>query len=287
LFQEYQYGRLIALLIASNMVLWFYTFYIKSKQETIRIQIDKLIRNLGASDLKERGGFYEKIKPIMIVIPAYNEATNLKKLLPRIPGHIKGVAVGVLVVDDGSEDETKKVVSEQGHLVVSNLINRGQGAASRLGYDVLKKYHASIGVTMDADNQHCPEDIEKVAVPIIDGTYDLVIGSRVLGDHKRISRLRSFGIALLSRLINLMTGLRITDCSSGFKAFDIQKLNELDLTEDQFQSSEILIEACKKGLRVGEVPISMNRRKYGLSKKGTDWSYGLHFVKTIIRTWWR
>lgn len=285
--QASQHGRLIALLIISNIFVLFFLFYTKSKVEKHGLQFDQLIRNLGIGYLEKTDEIKAKIKSITVVIPAYNEAENLNELLARIPDKISGSDVGVLVVDDGSEDDTIKVAQKYNHLVVSNRINRGQGAASRLGYDILIKYDVAVGVTMDADNQHRPEDMEKLVAPILDNKFDLVIGSRILGSQEKISRFRNTGIFLLTRIINYITGMKITDCSSGYKAFNIQKIKNLQLTEDQFQAAEVLIEARKKGLRIGEVPITINRRKHGRSKKGTDWSYGFYFAKTILKTWWR
>jgi hypothetical protein len=79
----------------------------------------------------------------------------------------------------------------------------------------------------------------------------------------------------------------MTDCSSGFKAFNVNKISALNLREAQFQSTEVLLEAAKKGLRIGEAPISIVERKHGTSKKGRDIKYGLFFAKTILKTWWR
>ncbi|MBW2331797.1 MAG: DUF2304 family protein [Deltaproteobacteria bacterium] len=121
--QEHQYGRLIALLIISNIFLLFFSFYTKSKVENIRLQFDRLVRNMGTRDLEKNVEVGEKIKPIMIVIPAYNEAENLREILPKIPKEIGGIEVGVLVSDDGSDDNTAEVVRQYGHVVVSNRIN--------------------------------------------------------------------------------------------------------------------------------------------------------------------
>lgn len=285
--QESQYGRLIALLIIANIFLLFFSFYTRSKVENIRLQFDKLVRNMGTRDLEKNVEVEGKIKPIMIVIPAYNEAENLRDILPRIPDKINGMEVGVLVSDDGSEDATAEIARQHGYLVVSNRINRGQGAANRLGYDVLTKYDVAVGATMDADNQHRPEDLERLIAPILKGKYALVIGSRILGKQEKTSWIRNLGITILSKIISVVIGQRITDCSSGFKAFNMERLRDMNLTEDQFQSAEVLIEASKKGLRIGEVPIEIARRKHGRSKKGKDWSYGFHFTKTILKTWWR
>lgn len=285
--QQSARGRILVLLIISNLFLLFYLFFTKLRVENIRLQFDQLIRSLGANELEKSAAVKEMIKPIMVIIPAYNEAENLEEVLGKFPKDIKGVEVGVLVIDDGSEDNTAEVTRKLGHLVVANRINRGQGAASRLGYDVLIKNTVSVGVTMDADGQHRPEELERLVTPILEGHYDLVIGSRVLGKSDKNTWIRGFGIALLSRIISIVIPQKITDCSSGYKAFNINKLRDLKLTEEQFQSAEVLIEASKKGLRIGEVPITINRRKHGSSKKGTNLSYGINFSKTILKTWWR
>lgn len=284
--QSAQYGRIIALMIVSISFLLFFSFYTKSKLEKLRLQFDKLIRRLGADEL-EKFPYVDRIKPVMVIIPAFNESENLALLLPKIPTEIVGKEVGVMVINDGSSDNTAEVVENHGYLVVSKKINRGQGAANRLGYDILIKNKVKVGVTMDADNQHRPEDLERLILPIINGNYDLVIGSRVLGEQEKGSHFRQLGITIFSRIISLVMGIRITDSSSGFKAFNIERLKDLRLTEDQFQSAEVLIEAHKKGLRIGEVPIIINRRTHGKSKKGKDLIYGFNFAKTILKMWWR
>jgi glycosyltransferase involved in cell wall biosynthesis len=227
----------------------------------------------------------------MIVIPAYNEAENLKYLLPQMPVKIKDTELGVLVVDDGSEDETIQIVKDHNQFVVSNPINRGGGAALRLGYDILKNSDAAICVTMDADGQHQPEDIEELVAPIIDDEYDIVIGSRVMGSREKDDVIRIAGVHIFSTIISSLLGKRITDPSSGFRAFKMDKMRSINLYEDQYHTSELIIEAVKKGLRVKEVPITILKtilkRKFGKSKKGRDLTYGFHFAKTIIKTWWR
>jgi glycosyltransferase involved in cell wall biosynthesis len=282
--QQYQYGRILALLIISNIVLMFISVYTASKVENYRLQFDQLVRKLGLGLLEAAS---KDLKPIMIVIPAYNEAENLKYLLPRIPDKIKNTEVGVLVVDDGSDDETSQIVKEHDQFAVSNPINRGGGAALRLGYDILKNSKAAICVTMDADGQHRSEEIEELVAPIIDDEYDVVIGSRVLGSREKDNPIRIAGVHIFSAIISSLLGKRITDPSSGFRAFRMDKIKNIKLYEDQYHTSELIIEAVKKGLRVKEVPITILKRKFGKSKKGRDLTYGFYFAKTIIKTWWR
>lgn len=282
--EKYQYGRIIALLIVSNIFFTFFSLYTASKFENYRLQFDQLVRKLGLEDVDLP---LEKIKQIMITIPSYNEADNLRYLLPKIPDSIDGFDVGVLVIDDGSEDQTAQIAEEHGHVVVSSMINRGGGAALRLGYDTLKGSNANICVTMDADGQHQPEDIESLVSPIIKDEYDVVIGSRILGTREKDNPIRAAGIHFFGAVISSLLGKRITDPSSGFRAFKMKKINEINLYEDQYHTSELIIEAVKKGLRVNEVPITILKRQFGKSKKGRDLKYGLYFAKTIIKTWWR
>ena len=289
--EQHERGRIIALLIMSNLFLWFLILYLKDKQEKGKEQYDRLIRALCLRQSENMAEFAEKIKPIMIVIPAFNEANNLRELLERMPSKIKGIKVGVIVVDDGSSDDTSEVVEEMGHLCIRNIISRGQGAASRLGYDVLVANDVRIGVTMDADNQHQPKDIETLILPILEDKSDLVIGSRIIGKRNRVRnrrrKIRDTGIVLFSWIISSLLGVRLTDCSSGFKAFNRKWMHSLKLKEDQFQSAEVIIDTVKKGLRVREVPVTIVNRKYGKSKKGTDWFYGFSFSKVIVKTWFR
>jgi hypothetical protein len=285
--EQKQRGRILALLIGSNIIFWFLLLYFKSNLDEYKYQFDLLIRKLGRDEIEDLLKKEITDKEIMVIIPAYNEADNLKELLQRIPRKIKEKNVGVLVIDDGSKDNTKDVVLQAGHLVAQNKINRGQGAASRLGYDVLLRNNIKIGVTMDADNQQMPEEVERLVEPVLNNEYDLVIGSRVLGTTYKNTMLRSMGVFFFTRLVNMATGLKLTDCSSGFKAFNVSRMSELNLREAQFQSTEVILEAAKKGLRIGEVPMTVLERKYGTSKKGTDLKYGLFFAKTLLKSWWR
>jgi hypothetical protein len=285
--KEKQYGRLIALLILSSIFLLFFTFYTKSKLENLRLQFDALVRNLAKTDFENDVETRGKFKPIMVTIPAYNEAENLKEILPRMPEQIDGLEVGVLVVDDGSDDDTFSVASDAGVLAAKSAVNRGGGAALRVGYDILQRAGTEICVTLDGDGQHQPEEIEKVVQPIIQGQYDLTIGSRILGHAEKDSAFRLIGVRLFSVIISKLLGKKITDPSSGFRAFRVDCLTGISLYEDQYHTSELIINAVKGGRNIGEVPVTILKRIHGKSKKGRDWLYGISFAKTILRSWWR
>ena len=285
--EQEQRGRVLTLLIFSNIILWFAFLNFKTRLDEYNHKFDIFVRSFSQKALIKIKKKLEEAD-IMIIVAAYNEAENLKVLLKKIPREIKGRKVEVLVIDDGSTDDTFRVVEEEGNIAIRNIINRGQGAALRLGYDaLLSTENIKIGVTMDADNQHSPEDIENLVEPILKDEHDIVIGSRAIGSREKVSFLRDLGNAFFPIIINFLTGLKLTDCSSSFKAFNTDKIRLLNLREDQYQVPEVIIEAAKKGLRMGEVPINAPKRIYGYSKKGKDLRYGLNFTKAIIKSWWR
>ncbi len=281
-----QYGRLIALLILSNLLLWVLIVSQRSKEAVKAKQFDLLVRRFAKENYFTKE-VHKTLKEITVIIPALNEAENLEYILHKIPKSVLGHALGVLVVDDGSIDDTVEVVSKHGYSVISNPINRGYGAAVRLGYDISMASGAELIVTMDADGQHLPEEIEQLVTPILSGDKDIVIGSRVLGHREKDSVIRLMGIHLFNFVINLLAGTRITDCSNGFRAFRMDALKNVLLIQDQFHTAELIIDAARKGLRIGEVPVTVLRRYSGRSKKGTDLSYGFNFSKTILKTWLR
>src|SRR5205085_2709263 len=122
-------------------------------------------------------------KLIAIVSPAHNEATAIGQVIFRIPKEIDGMTVYPIVVDDGSTDGTGEVARAQGAHVVRHLTNLGADAATITGLRAAQLFDADIIVTMDADGQHSPEEIERLVQSLIEGPFDVVIGSRILDHH--------------------------------------------------------------------------------------------------------
>ena len=281
-----QFGRLITLLILSNMLLWFFWISERSKDAVKSLQFDLLVRRLIAEQFFERD-VSKTINEVTVIIPAFNEAENLDYILPRMPESINGRLLGVLVIDDCSDDDTPEIVRKNGYSVVSNPFNRGGGAALRLGYDIAMAAGAKYIVTMDADGQHLPEEIEKLTTPLLNDKVDIVIGSRVMGEREKDNIFRWIGIHVFNFIINMLAGTKITDCSSGFRAFRMDSLKKVLLLQDQFHTAELIIDAARKGLRISETPVTGVRRHSGVSKKGKDLSYGINFSKTILKAWLR
>lgn len=281
-----QYGRLITLLILSNLLIWILVIDQRGKDAVKSIQFDRLVRRIAIERFFERDTF-KTVREISVIIPALNEAENLEHLLPRMPASIKGHPLGVLIVDDGSSDNTTEIAAKYGYSAVSNPINRGGGASLRLGYDIAIASGAKFIVTMDADGQHLPEEIDRLITPLLNSDLDIVIGSRVLGTHGKENLFRWVGIHVFNFMINLLAGTKITDCSCGFRAFRMDSLKRVLLVQDQFHTAELIIDAARKKLKIGEAPVTHVLRHSGESKKGKDLSYGFNFSKTILKAWLR
>ena len=224
---------------------------------------------------------------IAIVIPAYNEADNIGEVLPRLPSTVCGVETAVLVVDDGSRDGTDQIAREHGVAVARHVINRGGGAALRTGYRLMSDSGALIVVTLDADGQHRPEEMESLVAPVLDGSFDVAHGSRVLGDAAPNTRAREMGIVFFNRMVSFITRTKVSDCSNGYRAVRASVLPQLVLRQEQFHTSEFLIEAIKRGVPATEVPVTVDKRLHGHSKKPAVVRYGLGFTNAIVRTWLR
>lgn len=286
-------GRLVLLSVVAIIIIWFILLYELNKRRQLFIKLDKLNRNLAFERLRFDSELMEKWKDrlhgtVAVIIPAYNEADNLDVVLQRIPEKIEDRRVSVIVVDDGSSDDTFAIAKRCGALVISHPVNLGGGSALNTGYKIIEMTKTvNVVVTMDADGQHLPEEIEILARPVLFGESDFVIGSRMIGNFDRYSSLRIWGVVLFSKLINFLVRTKVTDCSSGFRAFSPRVFETCQLTQLQYHTAELIIEAAKHGFRISEVPIHIKGRLSGESKKGPNFFYAFHFLKSIISAWLR
>lgn len=285
--EQQAYGRILALLIGSTLLLWWLLFRERERAYHLKKEVDYLVRHVALNNPGDDLVKACKEIPVLVVIPAWNEAEAITGVLNRMPETIGDRAVQAVVIDDGSQDGTSEVVRKAGGYAIRSPFQRGQGSALRIGYDLAMRLDAEIVVTLDADGQHQPEEVATVIQPIVDDKSDFVIGSRRLGTQEGGQRARTLGILLYNALINTLLGTDITDCSSGFKAFRVDALRRVDFREDQYQSAEVIIECHKKRLRISEVPITITERVAGVSNKGSFFRYGFNFLRTIFRSWLR
>jgi hypothetical protein len=286
-FEKGNGGRILGLAVFAIFILFLLTLRALSQSARNGRQLAAALEGLAWEEFRQ-AGLPERFRgKIAILIPAYNEAENIGVVLGQIPAAVCGVGTEVLVVDDGSRDGTGDVAAEHGAAVARHVTNRGGGAALRTGYRLMVESGALIVVTLDADGQHRPDEMERLVKPILDGEVDMAHGSRVLGHADRNHFARELGIVFFNRLVSFITRTHVTDCSNGYRAVRTTALPQLVLRQEQFHTSEFMIEAIKRGIPAKEVPITVDQRLHGHSKKPAAFRYGAGFANAIVRTWLR
>lgn len=279
-------GRLIALLVLSSLASWLFVLWGRETQTSANASLGADIEALySAVSTRYLGG--AETGKFAVVIPAYNEAESLGALLPEIPGEVRGLPVEVVVVSDGSSDGTGALAAAAGATVLDLPRNRGGGAAIRIGYLYAVSHGARIVVTMDADGQHDPAYLEALITPILSGAADVVVGTRDMHSYAHASVLRAGGFGLFNRLLTGALRIRVTDSTSGFRAFNSTRIRRLETHERQYHTAEALIRLRRQGFRITEVPVGMRPRLHGQSKKGRDIVYGYRFARALLRNWFR
>ncbi len=280
-------GRILGLAVFAIFILFLLT--LRSLWQTGRVdrELSAVLEGIAWEEFR-LAGLPERFRDrVAVVVPAYNEEENVGAVLSRIPAEVCGIATQVLVVDDGSRDATGDIARAHGAAVARHVINRGGGAALRTGYRLTSDSGSLVVVTLDADGQHLPEEMSRLVKPVLDGEVDLAHGSRVLGHAEPNHFARELGIVFFNRLVSFITRTRVSDCSNGYRAVRASVLPQLVLRQEQFHTSEFMIEAIKRGVPAKEVPVTVARRLHGHSKKPAVFRYGLGFANAIVRAWLR
>ncbi|TVP41700.1 glycosyltransferase family 2 protein [Candidatus Nitrosocosmicus arcticus] len=223
-------------------------------------------------------------KRILIAIPAFNEEENIAEIILKA----KAFSPEVLVYDDGSADKTAEVAEKNGALVIRNARNRGYGRALNTLFQNAILMKVDIVITLDSDGQHDPDQIPRLLQPLLENKADIVIGSRFLtsADKTNVPRYRTFGIKTITRFTQAGCYDKITDATSGFRAYSANSLSKLHLVENGMSiSTEILLKANDSNLRIVEVPITTKR--YDINDKSTHnplklgWSVISHVIQSL------
>jgi glycosyltransferase involved in cell wall biosynthesis len=227
--------------------------------------------------------------PLAIVIPAYNEEPTVAEVIQEIPAEAAGQPLEVIVVVDGAKDATAREAASAGALVCDVEVNRGQGAALKLGYWLARARGAQIICTIDADGQYEPNEIAAVIGPILDDRADFVSGSRRLGTELTTDATRHLGVLVFGAILSVLTRHKITDPACGLRAMKAEVTAAVTLEQPQYQASELQISAALNGYRLAEVPTTMRDRGAHATgtKKGGNFGYGVRFARAATHTWWR
>ncbi len=230
---------------------------------------------------RRRKGLYQSA--VSVIIPAYNEEKTIGDVISSTAEIMDGLAVPyeIIVVNDGSTDKTGLVASMYKATVLTNSVNRGKGYSLRRA---LKVAQGKIIVTIDSDGEHKPKEIPDLIEPLYSGT-DIVAGSRFMGSQSKVTtKLNVMGNMLFNTAIMTLTGQRVTDSQTGFRAIKKDVLDKLNLESDGYEiETEITVKGLRNGFVLKEKPISCERRKYSISKIKVL-SDGAKILRTIIRS---
>lgn len=204
---------------------------------------------------------------ISVIVPVFNEEFTIGDVVQGIRNALDamGLSYEVLVVDDGSSDNSVNVALSSQAKVLMLKKHMGKGYALRAGFS---KARGNIIITIDSDGSHDPYDIPKILEPILKNEADLIIGSRFLNNKNIfVNGLNKAGAKILNFTIRILTGRAISDSQSGYRAFKSSIAKTISLKSVGYEiESEMLIKAIKKGFRAKEVPIKFEQRTYGRSK---------------------
>ena len=221
---------------------------------------------------------------VCIVIPAYNEASTIGDVVTAMKKELQksSYVSEILVVDDGSKDETTKIARKSGAFVVDHIINTGSGGATATGLSYAKQNGFDIAATMDADGQHAPQDVLKGVNEIIKRKHDLLIGSRLI-NSEGMSRVKVLGNKGLSFVTYLLFGVNSTDSQSGLRIYSRRALEELRWETQGYEfCSEMLWRAKQIGLTISEYPIKAIYTEYSKRKGQNNWN-AINIVKSLLK----
>jgi glycosyltransferase involved in cell wall biosynthesis len=202
---------------------------------------------------------------VLAIIPAYNEAASLPGVLQDLHEHLP--CADVVVVNDGSTDATSTVAKAHGAWVIDLPINLGIGGAVQTGLIFAHRDGYDIAFQLDGDGQHLAAELHQIIDPVLEDHFDAVIGSRFLDVRSyRVPWNRRLGIHVLNLVCSLLSGTRVTDATSGFRAYNRTAIALLARMYPQdYPEPEVIITLRKHRLRVGEAPVRMQPRLAGRS----------------------
>jgi glycosyltransferase involved in cell wall biosynthesis len=218
-----------------------------------------------------------RANPVVVVIPAYNE----ERFIGSVVLKILKFPVTVIVVDDGSTDDTAAIALAAGATVIRHPNNRGKAQALNSGFTAGRKQQPAVIVMIDGDGQHLPEQMETLVRPVLEDRADIVIGSRYLRKPEGVPSHRVVGHWFFNQVTRLSSGVNASDSQSGYRAFSPKAYNaELFHSSNFTVESEMQFIAHEHGLRVLDVPITI---LYTDKPKRSPWQQGLGVLNGILR----
>lgn len=221
---------------------------------------------------------------VCVVIPAYNEATVIGDVVKNMRRELKAADLDgdIIVVNDGSRDDTSTAAHKAGAIVIDHILNSGAGSATSTGLSYANQNGYDIAATMDADGQHAPGDVIQGLRELQKRQADLLIGSRLL-NAKGMSSVKRLGNRGLSLITYLLFGINVTDSQSGLRIFSRRSLEMLRWKTSGFEfCSEMIWRAKQLSLVIGEYPIKAIYTDYSRAKGQNNWN-AVNILKSLLK----
>ena len=228
-------------------------------------------------------GSTSRYRKLSVIVPVYNERNTVAEIVRQMRAVELPVEREIVIVDDGSGDGTRDVLSQLADSTVHVVLhphNRGKGAAIRTG---LAQITGDLVLIQDADLEYDPEDWPKLLSPVLKGRARVVYGSRFTGERRNMLFLHWVGNRFLSLVTNVLYNTTLSDMETCYKLFDRELIDAIDLRSDGFDfEPEVTAKILRRGIRIYEVPISYSGREFDEGKKIT-WRDGLVALKTLVK----
>lgn len=226
------------------------------------------------------------MRRVCVVIPAYNEATVIGEVVKSAREVFlkskRAYDIDIVVVNDGSKDETANEAKKGGAIVINHILNSGAGSATLTGLAYARQHNYDIAATMDADGQHAPDDVLEGIKSIDQGNADLLIGSRLI-DSRGMSKIKVLGNKGLSLFTYLLFGINVTDSQSGLRIFSKRAIDGLQWKSTGYEfCSEMIWRAKQARMNVSEYPIKAIYTDYSRAKGQNNWN-AINIVKRLCK----
>lgn len=220
-----------------------------------------------------------------MIVPAYNESPVIAEVIKKakkVFSKDKNHSIDVVVVNDGSSDNTSSEAKKGGAIVIDHILNSGAGSATLTGLAYARRYNYDIAATMDADGQHTPDDVLQGIIKSQKTDIDLLIGSRLI-NSKGMSIVKIIGNKGLSIITFLLFGINVTDSQSGLRIYSRKAIQELSWKSNGFEfCSEMIWRAKQANMKIQEYPIKAIYTDYSRSKGQNNWN-GVNIVKRLFK----